>query len=57
MADWSTPETVATRARRRWADGSLLTDHLRGTPCPVIDVPLHGPTVGQVSADLAAVRD
>ena len=57
MAEWSTPESITARMRSRWADGSLLTAHLRGQTCPVLDVPLRGPSAGQISSDLAAVRE
>lgn len=56
MADWSTPESITARVRRLWSDGSLLRAHLLGQDCPVIDVPLRGPTASEMSADLGAVR-
>ena len=40
MAEWSTPESITARMRSRWADGSLLTAHLRGQTCPVLDLSL-----------------
>lgn len=53
---WSTPEDVAAKVRRRWADGSLLRSFAKGQPFPVVDVPLRGPKAAEIGDDLEAVR-
>lgn len=56
MAGWTTAADVRTRARRRWEDGSLLRDYVLDLPCPVLEIPLRGPAVGDIGARLAQVR-
>lgn len=55
-ATWSTPDDVAAKVRRRWADGSLLRAYATGEPFPVVEVPLRGPRAAEIGDDLEAVR-
>lgn len=54
---WSSPDDIATKVRRRWADGSLLQAHATGEPFPAITVPLRGPKASEIGDDLGAVQD
>lgn len=54
--DWSTPDDVATKVRRRWTSGELLSAHGRADEFAPIDLPLRGPTAGEIGADLARVQ-
>ncbi len=53
---WSTPEDIATKVRRRWADGSLLHAYSTGESFPTITVPLRGPKASEIGDDLGAVQ-
>jgi hypothetical protein len=53
---WTTPADLRTKVRRRWADGSLLSAYADARPFPVMDLPLSGPSPGEVGDDLDAVR-
>ena len=53
---WSTPDDVATKVRRRWTSGALLSGYGRGEPFEPIDVPLRGPRGSEVGVDLEEVR-
>lgn len=53
---WTTPADLQAKVRRRWADGSLLSAYADGRPFPDVDLPLHGPSPGEVGDDLDAVR-
>ncbi|MEI2778159.1 MAG: Wadjet anti-phage system protein JetD domain-containing protein [Tetrasphaera sp.] len=54
---WTTSADIAARVRRRWDDGSLLTAYAAGAPCPRVEVPIRGPAVREIGAELAAVRE
>lgn len=56
-AQWTTPDDIAARVKRRWEDGSLLRAYANGDPFQPIEVPLRGPKPSQVGDDIAAARD
>lgn len=56
MTDWSSPDDVATKVRRRWASGELLSAYARSEAFTPIEVPLRGPRAGEIGADLARVQ-
>lgn len=56
MIAWTSVADIRARVRRRWDDGSVLRSHASGSPFPVVDVALHGPTPGEIGDDLEAVR-
>jgi hypothetical protein len=53
---WTTPADLQTKVRRRWTDGSLLAAYADGRPFPDMDLPLNGPSPGEVGDALDAVR-
>lgn len=53
---WTTPADLQSRVRRRWSDGSLLTALAQDLPFPDIDLPVRGPSAGEIGEDLAAVQ-
>ncbi len=53
---WSTPDDVAAKVRRWWADGSLLAAYGRGLAWEPRSVVLHGPSATDVAARLDDVR-
>jgi hypothetical protein len=53
---WTTPADLQAKVRRRWADGSLLTALAAGLPFPELDLPVRGPSAGELGDDLDAVR-
>ncbi|MEB3048940.1 Wadjet anti-phage system protein JetD domain-containing protein [Mycolicibacter sp. MYC123] len=53
---WTTPEDIAAKVRRRWADGSLLRGYADGEPFAPIEVPLRGPKPSQIGDDISAAR-
>ncbi|WP_454129361.1 Wadjet anti-phage system protein JetD domain-containing protein [Microbacterium aurum] len=55
-ARWTTPAQIAAAVRRRWDDGTLLRAFATGQPCPVIEVPLRGPSAGDLGEHLDAAR-
>lgn len=54
---WTRPTDIRATVRRRWDDGSLLRAYAAAAPFPVIEVPLRGPRVSEIGADLGAVQD
>jgi hypothetical protein len=56
VSEWTSPEDIADRARKRWSSGALLAAYGRGEPFPVVDVPLRGPRAGDVGEDFERVR-
>ncbi len=54
---WTRPTDIRARVRRRWDDGSLLRAFAASEPFPVIEVPLRGPQVSEIGADLGAVQE
>jgi hypothetical protein len=56
-AEWTTPDDIAARVRRRWDDGSLLRAYANGDVFDPIEVKLRGPKPSQVGDDIAAARD
>ncbi len=53
---WSTPDDIAAKVRRRWADGSLLRAYALGDPFEPVELRLRGPRPSQVGDDLDAAR-
>lgn len=56
-ARWSTPASVAAAARRRWDDGTLLRAFATGKPFLAIEVPLRGPSAGDLGDHFDAARE
>jgi hypothetical protein len=54
---WTTAPEIRAKVRRRWDDGTLLRAYAARDPLPEIDVPLRGPRVAEISADIGAVQD
>ncbi|WP_448261910.1 Wadjet anti-phage system protein JetD domain-containing protein [Microbacterium aurum] len=55
-ARWTTPAQIAAAVRRRWDDGTLLRAFATGQPCPVIEVPLRGPSAGDLGEHFDEAR-
>jgi hypothetical protein len=55
MAQWSTPDTVRAKLRRRWDTGSFLTARARGECFDAVDLPIRGPTATELGSQYAAV--
>lgn len=55
MVQWSTPDTVRAKLRRRWDTGSFLTARAGGKRFEPIDLPIRGPTATEVGVQYAAV--
>ncbi|MGB6056779.1 MAG: Wadjet anti-phage system protein JetD domain-containing protein [Microthrixaceae bacterium] len=53
---WSTPDEIATKLRRRWTDGSLLSALARAEPFPSQDFVVRGPKASEIGTDLGAVQ-
>jgi hypothetical protein len=53
---WTTPADVLHRLRRRWDSGELLRQCGNAAAWKPIAYTLHGPTAGELAADLAAAR-
>ena len=53
---WSTPDDIAAKVRRRWADGSLLRAYAQGDPFEPLELRLRGPRPSEVGDDLDAAR-
>ena len=53
---WTTSDDIATKLRRRWADGTLLSVLAKGEPFPVQDLAVRGPKASEIGADLGAVQ-
>lgn len=53
---WTTPADVEAKVRRVWDSGALLRAHALGAEFPVIDLPLRGPTPGEIGDDLERVQ-
>jgi hypothetical protein len=45
---WSTPVSIRARLRRKWDTGALLAQRARGEAFTPIDLPLRGPTAGEL---------
>jgi len=56
VSEWSTPDDVAARLRRRWRSGELLRAYAAGSAFEPVEVPLRGPRAGELGADLSRVR-
>lgn len=54
---WTTQDEIATKLRRRWNDGTLLSALARGGPFPTQDLAVRGPKASEIGADLGAVQD
>lgn len=54
--DWTEPNDIAARIRRRWDDGTLLRAHATNAPFETVDIPLRGPLPSEIGDDLAAVQ-
>lgn len=57
MTAWSTPATVRARLRKKWDGGSMLTERERGTVFAPVDLPIRGPTAGELGSRYAEVAD
>lgn len=53
---WTTSADLRAKVWRRWVDGSLLSALADDRPFPTLDLPVRGPSPGQVGDDLDAVR-
>jgi hypothetical protein len=53
---WTTPDEIAAKLRRRWADGTLLSALARGDAFPPQDFAVRGPRASEIGADLGAVQ-
>lgn len=56
MTGWTSVSSIRTRVRRRWDDGTILRSLASGGPCPVVDVPLRGPSASEIGDDVVAAR-
>lgn len=56
-AEWTTPDDIAKRVRRRWDDGSLLRAYANTGPFEPIEVPIRGPKPSEIGDDVAAARE
>lgn len=55
--EWTTPDDIVAKVRRRWDDGALLRAHSSNAPFDVIEIPLRGPKPSEIGDDLGAVRE
>jgi hypothetical protein len=53
---WTTPAELQAKVHRRWADGSLLSALADQRPFPELDLPVRGPSAGELGDHLDAVR-
>lgn len=53
---WTTPDEIAAKLRRRWTDGTLLSALARGEPFPSQNLAVRGPKASEIGADLGAVQ-
>ena len=53
---WTTASDVRATVRRRWDDGTLLRAFARDDPFPTIDIPLRGPSAGDLGEHFDAAR-
>ena len=53
---WTTPADLKARVQRRWSDGSLLTALAQEQALPELNLPVRGPSAGEIGEDLAAVQ-
>lgn len=56
-ARWSTPASITAAVRRRWNDGSLLRGYATDEPFGAIEVPLRGPSAGDLGEHFDAARE
>jgi hypothetical protein len=56
-ARWSTPASIAAAVRRRWDDGTLLRAFATDEPFLAIEVPLRGPSAGDLGDHFDAARE
>jgi hypothetical protein len=57
VTEWSTPDSIRGRLRRKWDTGAALTERARGGAFVPVDLPIRGPTataLGARYADVAA---
>jgi hypothetical protein len=52
---WSTPASIRARLRKQWDRGTVLTQRARGDAFTPIDLPLRGPTAGDLGPRYAEV--
>jgi len=57
VSDWSTPNGIRARLRRRWDTGAALTERARGDAFVPIDLPIRGPTASELGGRYAEVAD
>lgn len=53
---WTSPADLQVKVRRRWVDGSLLSALADDRPFPELDLPVRGPSAGELGDHLDAVR-
>jgi hypothetical protein len=47
---WSTPASVRARLRKKWDTGVMLAERARGAGFAPVDLPLRGPTAGELGS-------
>jgi len=52
----TTPADLKVRVQRRWSDGSLLTALAQEQTLPELNLPVRGPSAGEIGQELAAVQ-
>ncbi|MEO5745459.1 MAG: Wadjet anti-phage system protein JetD domain-containing protein [Terracoccus sp.] len=55
-ARWVTPTGIRDRVQRRFDDGTLLSAFAANAPFPAIEIPLRGPSAGDIGDDLGSVQ-
>lgn len=55
MTQWSTPASIRERLRKQWDRGTLLTQQARGANFAPVDLPVRGPTAGELGPRYAEV--
>ena len=53
---WTTPDDVVRKLRRRWDDGTYLTQYARGTSWEPVAIPITGPTPREATDHYVDVR-
>jgi hypothetical protein len=48
MTEWTTPDDIVGRLRRRWDRGEFLRARAHHAPFEVLDLPIRGPKVGEL---------
>lgn len=53
---WTTPDEIASKVRRRWSDGTLLSALAREEQFPLQDLVIRRPKASEIGSDLGAVQ-